>query len=72
MPSLVNNKNKILLNTKKTEIIIFKTQLINFSKKTNKNPPKYLNFRISGQKLSLPNYTIYFSFVMKNFHSKQT
>ena len=50
MASLVQwlQANNISLNTKKTEIVIFKTQHTNFSKKTNKNLPKYLNFRISG------------------------
>ena len=39
MASLVQwlRANKISLNTKKTEIGIFKTQHTNFSKKTNKN-----------------------------------
>ena len=56
MASLVQwlRTNKISLKTKKkTEIVIFKTQHTNFSKKTNRNLSKYLNFRISGQKLSL-------------------
>ena len=55
MASLIQwlRANKISTNTKKTEIVIFKTQRTNFSKKTKKNLPKYLNFRRSGQKLSL-------------------
>ena len=45
MASLVQllRANKISLITTKTEIVIFKTQHTNFSKKTNKNLPKYLN-----------------------------
>ena len=50
MASLVQwlRENKISLNTKKIEIVIYKTQHTNFSKKPNKTLPKYLNFRISG------------------------
>ena len=66
MASLVQwvRANKISLNTKKTEIVIFKTQHTNFSKKTNKNLLKYLNFRTSGRKLSSSNNITYLSVVM--------
>ena len=44
--------NKISLNAKKTVLILFKTPKTKFCKQNKKNLPKYLNFRISGQKLS--------------------
>ena len=56
--------NKISLNTKKAKIVIFKTQHTNFSKKPSKNLPKYLNFRISGQKLSSSNNITYLGVVI--------
>ena len=43
--------NKISLNTKKTVLILFKTPRTNFCKQNNLHLSKYLNFRISGQKL---------------------
>ncbi|MBY0580283.1 MAG: reverse transcriptase family protein, partial [Rickettsiales bacterium] len=66
MASLVQwlRANKISLNTKKTEIIVFKTRKTNFLKKNKKNIPKYLNFRISGQKLSLSSNITYLGVVL--------
>ena len=49
--------NKISLNTKKTELILFKSLRTDLTKRNNKLLPKCLNFRISGQRIH-PSKTI--------------
>ena len=47
--------NKISLNVDKTELIIFKSKQTLLTKKCNRDLPKHLNFRISGQRINPTN-----------------
>ena len=43
--------NKIALNSSKTELVLFGTPNTTFQKKNDRSSPKYLNFRLCGQKI---------------------